>query len=83
MWTMFIIERLQKRGVLNLLDITKSLNTWILCRFKDQISHACGSQIDRALLFDLAFVDKLSEEANNHNGNVVQFSTESRFWFID
>ena len=27
MWTMFIIERLQKRGVLNLLDITKSLNT--------------------------------------------------------
>ena len=27
MCTMFIIERLQKKGVLNLLDITKSLNT--------------------------------------------------------
>ena len=83
MCTMFFIERLQKKGALNLLDITKSLNMWILDRFKDQISHACGSQIDRALLFDLTFVDKLSEEANNHNGNVAQFSTESRFWFID
>ena len=27
MCTMFIIERLQKKGVLNLFDITKSLNT--------------------------------------------------------
>ena len=27
MCTMFIIERVQKKGVLNLLDITKSLNT--------------------------------------------------------
>ena len=33
--------------------------------------------------FDLAFVDKLSKEANNYDENVVLFSTKSKFWFID
>ena len=48
MCRMFNIERLQKKGALNLLDIP--LNTCILCRFKDQISHACSSQIDMSFL---------------------------------